>query len=86
VRAATFYFAIGRDYRFRDLTIALACGQRHFLLPTGSLAARRLRAIPGVHVALDSAAYPPNNPNASASPPTGRKSCHGGAIPATGAV
>jgi hypothetical protein len=62
VRATTFYFAIGRDYRRRDLTIALACGQRHFLVPAGSLAARRLRAIPGIHVALDSAAYPPNNP------------------------
>jgi hypothetical protein len=62
VRAISFYFAIGRDYRHRDLTIALACGQRHFLVPAGSLAARRLRAISGIHVALDSAAYPPNNP------------------------
>jgi hypothetical protein len=62
VRATTFYFAIGRDFRHRDLTIALACGQRHFLVPAGSLAARRLRAISGIHVALDSAAYPPNNP------------------------
>jgi len=62
VCATTFYFAIGRDYRHRDLAIALACGQRHFLVPAGSLAARRLRAISGIHVALDSAAYPPNNP------------------------
>jgi hypothetical protein len=62
VRATTFYFAIGRDYRHRDLAIALACGQQHFLVPAGSLAARRLRAISGIHVALDSAAYPPNDP------------------------
>jgi hypothetical protein len=61
--AVTFFFAIGRDYRRRDLDIAVGCGQRHFLVPAGSLAARRLRDIPGIHVALDSAAYPPHNPN-----------------------
>lgn len=37
-------------------------GQRHFLVPAGSLAARRLRDIPGIRVALDSGAFPPNNP------------------------
>ncbi len=61
--AVSFFFAIGRDYRRRDLEIALACGQRHFLVPAGTLAARRLRDIAGIHVALDSAAYPPRNPN-----------------------
>jgi len=45
------------------IPIALACGQRHFLVPAGTLAARRLRDTPGIHVALDSAAYPPSNPN-----------------------
>ena len=58
----TFYFAIGRDYRKADLDIALAVGQRHFLVPAGSLAARRLRSIPDIHVALDSEAFPPDNP------------------------
>ncbi len=60
--ATTFYFAIGRDYRKADLDIALAVGQRHFLVPAGSLAARRLRCIPDIHVALDSEAFPPDNP------------------------
>jgi hypothetical protein len=60
--AITFYFAIGRDYRKADLDIALAVGQRHFLVPAGSLAARRLRCIPDIHVALDSEAFPPDNP------------------------
>jgi hypothetical protein len=63
LRPVTFYFAIGRDYRKRDLDIALATGQRHFLVPAGSLAAQRLRGVPGMHVALDSEAYPPNNSN-----------------------
>jgi hypothetical protein len=58
-----FYFAIGREYRRRDLEIAIACGQRHFLVPVGTLAAQRLRDIPDIHIALDSAAYPPGNPN-----------------------
>jgi hypothetical protein len=58
----TFYFAIGRAYRKADLEIALAMGQKHFLVPAGSLAARRLRKMSGIHVALDSEAYPPNNP------------------------
>jgi hypothetical protein len=60
--ALTFYYAIGRDYRRADLDIALATGQRHFLVPAGSLAARRLRSVSGIHVALDSEAFPPNNP------------------------
>jgi hypothetical protein len=58
----TFYFAIGRAYRKADLEIALAMGQKHFLVPAGSLAARRLRKMSGIHVALDSETYPPNNP------------------------
>jgi hypothetical protein len=62
VAGITFYFAIGRNYRKRDLDLALAMGQKHFLVPAGSLAARRLRRIPGVHVALDSGAYPPHAP------------------------
>ena len=60
--AVTFYFAIGRDYRRADLDIALATGQRHFLVPAGALAARRLRSVSDIHVALDSEAFPPNNP------------------------
>jgi hypothetical protein len=60
--AVTFYFAIGRDYRKADLDIALAIGQRHFLVPAGSLAARRLRGVNGIHIALDSEAFPPDNP------------------------
>jgi hypothetical protein len=60
--AVTFYFAIGRDYRKADLEIALAVGQRHFLVPAGSLGARRLRCIPDIHVALDSEAFPLDNP------------------------
>lgn len=58
----TFYLAIGREYRLRDLDISLAAGQRHFLVTAGSLAARRLRETPDVHVALDCEAFPPNNP------------------------
>ena len=57
-----FYFAIGAAFRQADLAIALACGQRHFLVPAGTLAAERLRAVPDIHVMLDSQAYPPKNP------------------------
>jgi len=59
----SFYFAIGAAYRFSDLEVALATGQRHFLVPAGSLAARRLRDMANIHVALDSGAFPPGNPH-----------------------
>jgi hypothetical protein len=60
---ATFYFAIGARPRRRDLDVALAVGQRHFLVPVGSTAIPWLRYLPGVRVALDSAAWPPDNPD-----------------------
>jgi hypothetical protein len=59
----TFYFAIGARPRRRDLDVALAAGQRHFLVPVGSTAIPWLRHRPGVRVALDSAAWPPDNPS-----------------------
>lgn len=59
----TFYFAIGARPRRRDLDVSLAAGQRHFLVPVGSSAIPWLRHRPGVHVALDSAAWPPDNPS-----------------------
>jgi hypothetical protein len=59
----TFYFAIGARPRRRDLDVALSAGQRRFLVPVGSTAIAWLRHRPDVRVALDSAAWPPDNPN-----------------------
>lgn len=58
----TFYFAIGARPRPRDLVVAMLTGQRHFLVPAGSAGARLLQRTPGIHVVLDSWAYPPGNP------------------------
>jgi hypothetical protein len=46
----TFYFAIGARPRRRDLDVALATQQQHFLLPVGSTAIPWLRHRPGVRV------------------------------------
>lgn len=59
----TFYFAIGARPARRDLAIALAVGQTDFLIPVGSTATSWLRDLDGVRVVLDSAAWPPGNPD-----------------------
>lgn len=58
----TFYLAIGRDPRRRDLQICLAAGQQHFLVPAGTRGAKLLQALPDVHIIIDSGAWPPSNP------------------------
>jgi hypothetical protein len=57
----TFYFAIGARARRRDLAIAMLVGQCHYLVPAGSPMARLLAQTPGVHIVLDSWAFPPGN-------------------------
>jgi len=57
-----FFFALGARPCPNDLAIARLVGQRHFLVPAGSRAATLLRTMPDVTVALDSWAYPPDNP------------------------
>ncbi|WP_129676609.1 hypothetical protein [Candidatus Chloroploca sp. Khr17] len=57
----TFYFALGARARPYDLAIALHVGQRHYLVPAGSSTERLLARTPGVHVVLDSGAFPPGN-------------------------
>jgi hypothetical protein len=57
----TFYFALGARARPHDLAIAMLVGQRHYLAPAGSSTARLLARTPGVHVVLDSWAFPPGN-------------------------
>lgn len=57
----TFYFAIGRSPAARDWAVCRLVGQRHFLVPAGSLAERTLRTLPDVTLILDSGAYPPGN-------------------------
>ncbi|PDW05120.1 hypothetical protein [Candidatus Viridilinea mediisalina] len=57
----TFYFALGARARPHDLVIALHVGQRHYLVPAGSSTERLLARTPGVHVVLDSGAFPPGN-------------------------
>lgn len=59
----TFYLALGARPCWQDLDLALACGQRDFLVPAGSRAAQRLKNTPGVRVVLDSGAWPPDNPD-----------------------
>lgn len=56
-----FYFAIGGRSSQHDLSIAIAVGQRHFLVPAGSAMAERLRSLSDVHVVLDSGAWPPSS-------------------------
>jgi hypothetical protein len=56
-----FYFALGARARPHDLVIAMLVGQRHYLAPAGSSTARLLTRTPGVHVVLDSWAFPPGN-------------------------
>lgn len=58
-----FYFAIGRSPAARDWEVCRLVGQRHFLVPAGSLAERALRTMPDVSVIIDSGAYPPGNPD-----------------------
>lgn len=58
----SYIFACGSNVTLRDLDVALACGQRSFLASVGTLASRYLRALAGVAVVLDSAAWPPTNP------------------------
>lgn len=58
----TFYFAVGARPRPRDCLVAMLAGQRHFLMPAGSTADRLLQRTPGVHVVLDSWAFPPGTP------------------------
>lgn len=60
-----FYFAIGRAPAAGDWEVCRLVGQRHFLVPAGSLAERTLRTMPDVAVIIDSGAYPPGNPNRS---------------------
>ncbi|NTU85835.1 MAG: hypothetical protein HGA45_41975 [Chloroflexales bacterium] len=55
--------ACGEAVTLRDLDVALACGQRDFLLSVGTPSARHLRTMKGVGVVLDSAAWPINNPH-----------------------
>lgn len=59
----TFYLAIGGRSTLADLHTCLAVGQRHFLVPAGTLMAERLRCISqDVRVVLDSGAWPIHNP------------------------
>ncbi|MEN9934924.1 MAG: hypothetical protein RLZZ387_1503 [Chloroflexota bacterium] len=58
----TFYLAIGGRASRADLNVALAVGQRHFLVPAGSLMAELLRHVEDVRVVLDSGAWPIDNP------------------------
>lgn len=58
-----FYFALGRSPAGRDWEVCRLVGQRHFLVPAGSLAERSLRTMPDVSVIIDSGAYPPGNPD-----------------------
>lgn len=57
-----YFFACGGAVTLRDLDVALACGQRHFLVSVGTPAATHLRRLSGVRVVLDSGAWPPGNP------------------------
>jgi hypothetical protein len=58
-----FYFACGARPCWRDVELAIACGQISFLVPALSRAANHLRRIPGIRVVLDSGAWPPDNPS-----------------------
>lgn len=57
-----YFFACGGSVTLRDLDVALACGQRDFLVSVATPAARHLRAMRGISVVLDSAAWPMSNP------------------------
>jgi len=57
-----YFFACGGAVTLRDLDVALACGQRDFLVSVGTSAASHLRALQRVSVVLDSAAWPMHNP------------------------
>ncbi|HEU4325504.1 MAG TPA: hypothetical protein VFS21_20330 [Roseiflexaceae bacterium] len=58
-----FFFAIGDRPRPRDLIVALAVGQRDFLVPFTSTILPALRDHPEVQVAVDSRAWPPDDPD-----------------------
>lgn len=60
--APTFYLAIGRDPRRRDLDLCLDVGQRDFLVPAGTRGAELIRRTPGIRYVYDSGAWPINNP------------------------
>jgi hypothetical protein len=57
-----YCLAIGGAMTLRDLDVALACGQRHFLASVATPTVRHLRTIPDATVVLDSGAWPINNP------------------------
>lgn len=59
--APSFFLAIGSRPMRRDYEVAIAAGQRQFLIPTGSTAIVWLKSQPGISVVLDSAAWPPDN-------------------------
>jgi hypothetical protein len=63
VEQIRYFLACGGDVTLLDLDVALAVGQRDFLVSVGTPAARHLRALKGVTVVLDSGAWPPNNPS-----------------------
>ncbi|NJO81568.1 MAG: hypothetical protein HC828_01575 [Blastochloris sp.] len=58
----TYCYACGGATSLRDLDVALACGQRDFLVSVGTSTARHLRTLSGVRLVLDSAAWPLDNP------------------------
>lgn len=58
-----FYFACGARPSWRDIELAIACGQTTFLVPAGSPAAEMLRRQAGAQVMLDSGAWPQVNPS-----------------------
>jgi hypothetical protein len=57
-----YFFACGESVTLRDLDVALACGQRAFLVSVATSSAKHLRRLNHVQVVLDSAAWPPHNP------------------------
>ncbi|MDP9310867.1 MAG: hypothetical protein M3R24_08230 [Chloroflexota bacterium] len=59
----TFFLAIGRDPRRRDIDLCLAVGQREFLVPAGTRGAKVVRALPGIRYVCDSGAWPIGNPD-----------------------
>lgn len=58
-----YFLACGGDVTLLDLDVALAVGQRDFLVSVATPAARHLRALDGITAVLDSGAWPPGNPS-----------------------